>query len=162
MQLRHIIVASAIATAVPVSVNGQTCSAPLIVIEQDGRVSAGSKQTLRSASAAGLPLRIGWSIDFDGDGKPDLSHWAEATFITEFEGEVFGQVTEIRRQTPRRGESHVALSATPQRWTGSIGSNGFLEGAFDDDQPPTRTRVRVVMCVDPRVPRENVARALRR
>ena len=161
MQLRHFII-SAIATLVPAAVNGQTCSAPLLVVEQDGRVSAGSKETLRSAAAAGLPLRIGWSLDFDGDGKPDLSHWADAAFITAFEGEVFGQITEIRRQTPRRGEGHVELSATPQRWTGSIGSNGFLEGAFDDDQKPTRTRVRVVMCVDPRVPRDNVARAMRR
>ncbi len=162
MQLRHIIIVSAIVTLVPAAVDGQTCAAPLIIVEQDGRVSAGSKERLRFAAAAGLPLRIGWSIDADRDGTPDLAHWADAAFVTEFEGEIFGQIAEIRRQTSRRGEGHVELSATPQRWTGSVGSNGFLEGTFDDDQGPTRTRIRVVMCVDPRIPRDNVPRALRR
>src|SRR5262245_46222306 len=90
--------------------NGQTCSPPLLIVEQDGRVSDGSKAGLRSAVERGLPLRIGWSLDFDGDGKPDLSHWADAVFITEFEGEVFTQIVPIRRQTPRRGEAHVELS----------------------------------------------------
>jgi hypothetical protein len=101
-------------------------------------------------------LRIGWSIDFDRDGKPDLSHWADAVFITEFEGEVFTQVVETRRQMPKRGEGHIELSPTPLRWTGSIGSNGFLEGAFDDGQEVTRLRVRAIWCIDPRVPPENV------
>jgi hypothetical protein len=77
--------------------SGQIASTPLLVVEQDGRVSAGSKERLRSAIQMGLPLRIGWSIDFDHDGKPDLSHWADAVFITEFEGEVFTQIVEIRR-----------------------------------------------------------------
>jgi hypothetical protein len=136
--------------------SGQSSSTPLLVMEQDGRVSAGSKERLRSAVQMGLPLRIGWSIDFDRDGKPDLSHWADAVFLTEFEGEVFAQIVEIRRQTPKRGAGHVELSETPQRWTGSIGSNGLLEGAFDDDQKPTRLRVRAIWRIDPRVPRENL------
>jgi hypothetical protein len=108
----------------------------------------------------GLPLRIGWSMDFDRDGKPDLAHWADAVFITEFEGEILTQIAEIRRQTPKRGEGDVELSRTPQRWTGSIGSTGFLEGAFDDDQKPTRLRVRSIWCVDPRVLRENLAASI--
>jgi hypothetical protein len=141
-------------------VAAQSCSISLLVVEQDGRVSAGSKDVLNSAVAAGLPLRVGWSIDADGDGKPDLSHWADALFVTQFEGEVFTQIVEIRRQTPRRGEKHVELSPTPIRWTGSIGSDAFLEGAFDDDQKPTRLRVRAVFCVDPRVPRENLPASL--
>ena len=135
---------------------GQSYSPPLLVVEQDGRVSAGSKERLRSAVRMGLPLRIGWSIDFDHDGKPDLSHWADAVFITEFEGEVFTQIVEIRRQMPKRGEGRIELSGTPQRWTGSVGSTGFLDGAFDDDQKPTRLRVRVIWLIDPRVPRENL------
>ena len=149
-----IIVTYALAPA-PVA-SGQGCSAPLLVVEQDGRVSAGSKMRLRSAVQMGLPLRIGWSIDFDRDGKPDLSHWADAVFITEFGGEVFAQIVEIRRQTPMRGAGHVELSGMPQRWTGSIGSNGFLEGAFDNDQKPTRMRVRAIWRIDPRVPRERL------
>jgi hypothetical protein len=140
--------------------SGQGCSAPLLVVEQDGRVSAGSKMRLQSAVRMGLPLRIGWSVDFDHDGKPDLSHWADAVFITEFEGEVFTQIVEIRRQTPKRGAGHIELSATPLRWTGSIGSNGFLEGAFDDDQKPSRLRVRGIWLIDPRVPRESLPASL--
>jgi hypothetical protein len=138
------------------TVSGQSCSTSVLVVEQDGRVSAGSKLRLRSAVQAGLPLRIGWSIDFDGDRKPDLSHWADAVFITEFEGEIFTQIGEIRRQTPKRGEGHIELNASAQRWTGSLGSNGFLEGAFDDDQNPTRLRVRANWCIDPRVPHERL------
>ena len=157
MRLRDISIFITIGTlASAVGATGQECSTRLIVVEQDGRVSAGSRETLRAAVEAGVPLRVGWSIGSTGDGKPVLSHWADAMFVTEFEGEVFAQVAEIRRQTPRRGERHVELSATPQRWTGSLGSNGFLEGAFDDDQKPTRVRVRVVMCADPRVPLENL------
>jgi hypothetical protein len=147
--------------SVPVA-SAQGCSPPLLVVEQDGRVSAGSKERLRSVVRMGLPLRIGWSIDFDRDGKPDLSHWADAAFITEFEGEVFTQIVEIRRQTPKRGEGHVELSATPLRWTGSIGSTGLLEGAFDDDQKPTRLRVRATCCIDPRVPRESIPASMLR
>jgi hypothetical protein len=141
---------------------GQSCPSPLLVVEQNGTVSAGSKGTLRSAVQTGLPLRIGFSIDFDNDGKPDVAHWADTVFITEFENEVFTQLVEIRRQAPKRGEAHVELSTTPQRWTGSVGSNGFLEGAFDDNQKPTRLRVRATWCLDPRVPRENVPASLRR
>jgi hypothetical protein len=134
----------------------QSCSPPLLIVEQDGRVSAGSKERLRSAVQVGLPLRVGFSIDFDNDKKPDLTHWADAVFITEFEGEVFTQLLEIRRQLPKQGEAHIELSATPQRWTGSIGSDGFLEGAFDDDQKPIRLRVRATWCIDPRVSHESL------
>jgi hypothetical protein len=134
----------------------QNCWRPLLVVEQDGVVSAGSKEKLRSAVQMGLPLRVGFSIDFDHDKKPDLTHWADAVFITEFEGEVFTQLPEIRRQLPKQGEAHIELSATPQRWTGSIGSDGLLEGAFDDDQKPIRLRVRANWCIDPRVSPESL------
>lgn len=163
MRCCRIAVFIVLAALAPVAATeAQTCASPLVVVESDGRVSAGSKEALRSAASAGLPLRVGWSIDADRDRRADLAHWADAAFITEFEGEVFAQIAEIRRQTPRRGEAHVELSATPQRWTGSLGSDGVLEGAFDGDEKPTRMRVRVVMCIDPRVPRDNAARALGR
>jgi hypothetical protein len=54
----------------PVAI-GQRYSAPLLVVEQDGRVSAGSKESLRSAVQMGLPLRIGFLEGvFDDDQKP--------------------------------------------------------------------------------------------
>jgi hypothetical protein len=55
----------------------------------------------------------------------------------------------------------IELSETPRRWTGSLGSNGFLDGAFDDDQKPTRLRVREAWCIDARVPPDNVPASLR-
>jgi hypothetical protein len=162
VRLRNISLFIAVGTLVSVvGATAQECSTRLIVVEQDGRVSAGSREMLRAAVEAAVPLRVGWSLATGDDGKPALSHWADASFVTVFEGEVFAQVAEIRRQTPRRGERHVELSATPQRWTGSVGSDGVLEGAFDDDQKPTRTKVRVVMCADPRVPLENLPMAVR-
>jgi hypothetical protein len=157
----QILILAGLLSAAPVA-RGQSCSAPLLVLEQDGAISAGSKERLRAAVQLGIPLRIGFSIDFDKDGKPDLAHWADAVFVTEFEGEVFTQLAEIRRQSPKRGEANVELSETPRRWTGSLGSNGFLDGAFDDDQKPTRLRVREVWCIDPRVPPDNVPATLRR
>jgi hypothetical protein len=50
--------------------SAQTCPTLLLVVEQDGRVSAGSRDTLRSAVKMGIPVRVGWSIDADRDGKP--------------------------------------------------------------------------------------------
>ena len=146
---------------VPSRASAQDCPAPLLTVEQDGSVSSGSREMLRAAAESGVPLRIGWSIDGDRDGVPDLLHWTDAVFITVFEGEVFAQIAEIRRQSPRRGEADVELNRTPVRWTGSLGSNGFLMGAFDDDQPPTRVRVRSTWCVDPRVAAENLPPSLR-
>jgi len=136
------------------------CAIPLLVVEDDGRVSAGSKEHLHAAVQAGLPLRINFSFDDDHDGKPELSHWADAVFVSEFEGEVFAQIAEIRRQAPTPGQQQIALSSTPERWTGSLGSNGVLEGAFDRDHAPLHLQVRVVWCVDPRVPRENLPAVL--
>lgn len=136
------------------------CAAQLLVVEEDGRVSAGSRQRLRAAVQAGLPLRVNWSFDGDHDGKPELAHWADALFVSEYEGEVFTQIAEIRRQTPRAGERQIVLSSTPERWTGSLGSNGVLEGAFDRDQAPLHIQVRVVWCVDPRVSRDNLPASL--
>ena len=42
-----------------------------------------------------------------------------------------------------------------------IGRARFLTGAFDDEQPPTRVRVRSTWCVDPRGAVENLPPSLR-
>jgi hypothetical protein len=161
MVLRFTVLSFVLSILVSVgAASGQNCSTPVLVVDENGRVAAGSKDRLRSAVEAGLPLRIGFFIGADRNGKPEISHWVDAVFVTEFEGEVFTQFQEIRRQTPKPGEKHVELSSTPQRWTGSIGSDGFLEGAFNDNQKPMRLRVRATWCVDPRVPRENLPRSL--
>lgn len=115
------------------------CQQLLFATGDDGRPSAGSKEALRAAVAAGTPIRVWWGIDADRDGRHDVTHWADAVFLTEFEGEIFTQLTEIRRQSPRAGTAHVNLYAEPVRWSASLGSNGTLEGAFDSAAGEPRT-----------------------
>jgi hypothetical protein len=80
-----------------------TCPLHLVTIEQDGSVSAGSKDKLREAVRAGLPVRVGWSLSFDDDPEPEVRHWSDSGFLTEFEGEIFAQFADIQAQGPRRG-----------------------------------------------------------
>lgn len=70
----------------------------LVTIESDGSASRGSKDQLRRAVANGLPIRVGWGLDTNADGVPDLSHWTDAGFVTDFEGEIFAQIPDIQRQ----------------------------------------------------------------
>ena len=106
---------------------------------------------------AGIPIRVGWSLDFDNDGKAELAHWADAMFLTEFEGEIFAQINEINRQAPLRGKRRIDLGEKPIRWTGLLGTNGFLEGRFNDDQPASQRAVKTQWCIDSRVPRSEMA-----
>ncbi len=77
-----------------------TCPLHLVTIEQDGRASAGSKDKLREAVRAGLPVRVGWSLSFDDDPEPEVRHWSDSGFLTEFEGEIFAQFADIQAQGP--------------------------------------------------------------
>jgi hypothetical protein len=128
----------------------QTCAGALATVEADGRVSAGSKEAVRVAVRAGLPLRIGWGLDVDGDGKPEVSHWADASFLSEFEGEVFAQIHDIQRQSLMGGRATIALPEGRQRWSGLLGTNGKLESHFDDGAPSRSIGVRSEWCVDDR------------
>jgi hypothetical protein len=129
------------------------CAGHLVTVEPGGAVSAGSKKALLSVIRSGLPIRIGWSLDVNNDGKPELVHWADAIFVTEFEGEVFAQIAAIQRQSPLRGKARIDLGDKSQHWTGLLGTNGVLEGRFDDDQPSTSVPVRMEWCIDSRVPK---------
>lgn len=122
----------------------------LVTIEPDGSASVGSKDRLRQAVANGLPVRVGWAIDGDGDGTVDVAHWVDAGFVTEFEGEIFAQFHDIQRQAPRRDRARVIMPAGRQRWSGLVGTNGMMESHFDDGSPPGSVRVRSTWCVDPR------------
>ncbi len=126
------------------------CSAPLAAISTDGRVSAGSKEAVLQAFRAGLPLRVGWSLFPRPDGTPELSHWADAGFTSEFEGEIFAQIQDIQRQAPERGRARVGMPGGRLRWSGLIGTTGVLESHFDDGSLPTSMRVATRWCVDPR------------
>lgn len=102
----------------------------VVTIEADGRASRGSKEQLRRVVANGLSVRVGLQVDSNGDGVPEVSHWADAGFLTEFEGEVFAQLADIQRQTPLRGQARMPMPAGRQRWSGLIGTNGTLESHF--------------------------------
>jgi hypothetical protein len=143
-------VALSIVIVVGADLEAGTCAGSLVTVEADGRVSAGAKEAVRDAVRAGLPLRIGWGLDIDGDGKPEVSHWADASFLTEFEGEVFAQIEDIQRQSPMRGRAAIALGEGRQRWTGLLGTNGKLESHFDDGTAPRSVGVRSEWCVDDR------------
>lgn len=123
------------------------CRDILFATDINGAIAAGSKEALRRHVHSGRSVRVAWTIS-DG-GTPIVTHWADAVFLTEFEGELFTQVVEIRRQIPRRGMATINLGPTPQQWTGLLGTDGMLEGAFTTGQEPHRMRVATSWCAVP-------------
>jgi hypothetical protein len=127
-----------------------TCPVHLVTIEPDGRASEGSKDALRAAFHGGLPLRVGWSLNFDDDPEPEVTHWSDSGFLTEFEGEIFAQLADIQAQGPRVGTRSIQMPVKRKRWSGLVGTNGVLESNFDDGEAAEARRVRSEWCVDSR------------
>jgi hypothetical protein len=143
------IIAASAALALSLSqpaASAQTPCAPLLSTEPDGKVSAGSKQRLIEAVRSGAPVRVGWELDFERDGKIDLVHWAPAHFLTVFEGEVFAQIPPISKQEPILKTADVRLAKSPGAWQGLLGSTGFVEGRFSDESETKRLPARVIWC----------------
>ena len=150
MRLSLLVLAGALLLS-PSTLSAQTCGAAhLLTVEANGSIASGSKDALRRAINAGTPIRVGWGLDANNDNVPDVSHWADAGFLTEFEGEVFAQLADIQRQQPMRNPTRVPMPAGRQRWTGLLGTNGRLESHFDDGSAPAVATVRSTWCVDPR------------
>jgi hypothetical protein len=122
------------------------CAGHLVTIGPDGATTRGSKDALRQAVHRGLAIRVGWSIDANGDGTPDLAHWADAGFLTDWQDEIFAQVSDMQRQTPRRDPPRVEMPATEQRWTGLLGTTGTLVGHFSDGSEAPSARVTTTWC----------------
>ena len=122
----------------------------LVTIAADGAVLRGSKEGLRRAVGNGLPVRIGWQLDANNDGVTDIAHWTDASFVSEFEGEIYAQIDDSQRQSPLRGQARVLMPTGRQRWSGLVGTTGLLESHFDDGSEPTSVRVRSTWCVDSR------------
>lgn len=123
------------------------CNQPLFGTDLEGVTSHGSKDALIEAVNKGTSIRIGWGLDFDGDGASELVHWADAEFLTVWEGEVYTQVGPVHAQTPIRGQSRVQLKSDNSEWRGSIGTNGILEGRFDSqDAVATALNVETMWC----------------
>jgi hypothetical protein len=126
------------------------CPGHLLTVEADGTASAGSKERVRQAVRAGLPLRIGWFLGGSTDERRGVAHWSEAGFVSEFGGEVFAQLADIQKQVPQRDAARIALDKG--RWAGILGTNGSLEGFFEhvEGAPPPAVKVRSMWCVDAR------------
>jgi hypothetical protein len=127
--------------------DSDTCAAPLLSLAADGQVISGSKDAVRQAALRGDELRVGWRLTF-GTGKGDfLQHWANAMFVTVFEGETFAQIPPIHRQGPVRGKAHVVLSPIFTQWHASIGTDGKLTHRFHDASEVTETPIAQTWCL---------------
>lgn len=134
------------ASATSIGAMAPSCSSPILTIDWTGTVTAGSKAKLIEAAGNGRDLRVGWNLDFDDDGKSDLTHWSDAIFISVFEGEVFTQVQSIQRQHPVSGQAKVELSGEADIWHGLIGSDGILRSRFKEAGALPERRVASVWC----------------
>lgn len=131
----------------PAFAQAPSCAGHLVTVGAGGTVEHGSKQALRDAVHRGTPIRVGWSIDGNGDGAADVVHWADATFLTDWQGDVFAQIPDIQRQNPRTGPPRIEMPAAEQRWTGLLGTTGTLAGHFSDGVEIPVVRVPSTWCV---------------
>ncbi len=127
------------------------CTGHLLTVNADGTVQAGSKTALQQAVMQGQSLRVGWRLD-DQQGKPVIIHWADAGFISLFEGEVFAQIQSIHRQVPQRGHAQIHLSSELQHWTGLIGTNGVLVNRMDNRAQTGERKVKSWWCLTNQMP----------
>ena len=138
-----------LASSVTASAAQETLSCPGLLYATDfgGSPSAGSKDALMAAVERGEPIRVGWRIDFDDDGDGDLAHWADASFLSVWEGDVFTQIDAVHAQSPQRGENAIALREPYAEWRGSLSSSGTLDGAFSNGEDfPNDLTVAVTWC----------------
>jgi len=109
------------------NIYGQQNSKYELVYEADknGEVISGSLEKLNEYVGKGYILRVGWNMG-------NIQHWAEAMFITQFEGHVFAQIHSIFMQAPFpskfKGKTEVVMpNKDPNGWTAIIGTTGALE-----------------------------------
>ncbi|MEL7448319.1 MAG: hypothetical protein AAFN78_03870 [Pseudomonadota bacterium] len=147
MQLRFCLVflLSAYLVTLPVHAS-QQCANLLFATGYDGKPAAGAKAVLVEAIQRGEPVRIGWELDFDGDGEANVSHWSAAAFLSVAQGEAFAQVSAVQRQRPRGG-GRIEFADAFTEWRGMLGTDGSLQGAFSDGSPfPDDLSVRITWC----------------
>jgi hypothetical protein len=122
------------------------CAAPLFATDFDGKARVGSKAALIDAVQRGEPIRIGWELDFDEDGAPNLAHWADAGLLSLSAGEVHAQISAVQRQRPQVDGS-MDLHADYVEWRGMLGSDNRLQGRYSDGTPfPANLKVRSTWC----------------
>ena len=136
-----------IAVAPASAQDAPTCTGLLFATGFNKEPTHGSKDALIDAVNRGASIRVGWDLDFNGDGTSDLTHWADANFLSIFEGEVFTQIDTINTQRPQRGQADIKLTDTYNGWRGSMGPNGRFEGIdANGNQFPEHIPSRVRWC----------------
>lgn len=129
------------------------CAGLLFATGFDRQSTHGTRDALIEAAERGEPIRILWALDFDKDGIADLSHAADASFLSIYEGEVFTQLDAIHSQRLIRGEGDIKLTDSYSQWHGSIGTNGVLSGAYSDGRTfPDDIATRVSWCTGAHAP----------
>lgn len=128
----------------------ERCSHLLYSTGFDREVLGGSKEALVEVVERGDAIRIGWELDFDDNGKADIRHWADASFLSIWEGEVFAQVQAIHRQRPVSGSegggSDMVLPDEFIEWRASLGTTGRVDGAFSNGRKMPAIPARIFWC----------------
>ncbi len=102
----------------------------LVKTNSEGNVSEGAIESLIQAIREGNDIRVGWSLDFDKDGKPDVEHLIDAKFLTILNGHVFNQIDPIFAQAPNAKIPQVQIGNNDMKWMAIIGTNGVLMSRF--------------------------------
>ncbi len=125
----------------------QDCPGKLFATGFDRKTLHGSREALIAAVQRGDAIRVGWELDFDGNGEADMSHWSEAAFLSVRLGEVHAQVLGIHRQKPSRDSGDMQLPEEYSEWRGLLGTTGALQGSFSDGtRMPGDIAVRITWC----------------
>ena len=95
-----------------------------------GESVLGSIKSLINYIQEGYPIRVGWKLDLDQDGRADLEHWADAKFISILGGQVFAQIESIYAQSPRADLPQIQIGRENMKWVAVIGTNGKLLSRF--------------------------------
>ena len=102
----------------------------LVKTDPEGKVTAGAIENLIESVEQGNKIRVGWSLDFNKDGKADVTHWIDANFLTILNGHVFTQIDPIYRQIPKAQIPQVNIIESNMKWTGIIGTNSVLQSRY--------------------------------
>jgi len=102
----------------------------LLKTDFNAEITYGNVDDLIEAINRGASIRVGWSLDFDGDEKGDLTHWIDAEFLSIYKGQVFNQILPINRQYPQKDVAEIVLKNNSIEWTGMIGTNGVLQSRY--------------------------------
>jgi hypothetical protein len=71
-------------------------------------------------------------------GRPE--HWADASFVSLYRGEIFVQLTPIQEQNPARDQAEIHFATPSHPWTGMLDMTGRLRNWFPNE-PATEVRV---------------------